>query len=126
MPNPDRVWTDDFQKRWIVLLDEATSFKDVSSAILRDFDEYAMADALKELRASTPEDWQTFRAGLTLERRKEFAGQEWAERWGHVLIPDVAIAIQQFDHVLAGASMPLGAFARRVLPAMRAAAPRLD
>jgi hypothetical protein len=32
-------------------------------------------------------DWQEFRRGLQAERDKRFAGEEWAEKYGEVLIP---------------------------------------
>lgn len=52
-------------------------------AVLRKWD---VPDAL----AQAPNDasWSEFRMGLDMESRGEFAGDEWAERFGCILIPE--------------------------------------
>jgi hypothetical protein len=42
---------------------------------------------LGEIEMNTQEDFNEFRAGLLLERRKEFAGEAWAKKYASIALP---------------------------------------
>lgn len=54
-----------------------------------------VVDAVPVVAAMTEADFQAFRKGLKSERRGKFAGEEWAERFGAVLMPLPMMTITQ-------------------------------
>jgi len=66
-------------------------------------------DAAKQIAAM--KDWpayQEFRRGLQAEREKRFAGEEWAKRYGAILVPANAIRASELSracHVPWGAAL---------------------
>jgi hypothetical protein len=64
--------------------------------------------------AAMNDDWAAynkFRRGLQAEREKRFAGEEWAEKFGAILIPGNAIRATQLSRSL---QVPWGAAVIRV------------
>lgn len=58
-------------------------------ALLRDpIHRECAPDALAAAEAMRDDDWPVFEEGLRKERRKKFAGAEWCERFGAIVIPD--------------------------------------
>lgn len=51
-------------------------------------------DALAAAPTSDSE-FAEWRAGLEQERRGQFAGEEWCERWGTVLIPELMMRVTE-------------------------------
>jgi hypothetical protein len=45
-------------------------------------------DALAVARGLSPEDWTAWRLGLSLERRRKFAGEDWAKQFGAIVMPE--------------------------------------
>ena len=45
-------------------------------------------DAIAAVEAMDEEAFKQFREGLVLERKKEFAGEGWAERFAVIIIPE--------------------------------------
>ena len=56
-------------------------------------------------------DYQEFREGMQRERDKRFAGEEWAERFGAILVPENAIRATQLSRQL---HVPWGAALMRI------------
>ena len=50
-------------------------------------------DAFKVIREMKAEDFGTFIKGLRKERKGEFAGEEWAEKYGAVLMPEILMRV---------------------------------
>jgi len=67
-------------------LDAAANRKRLVS-YLQAWQEFA-PDARAIVKAMTERDFDEWRAGLTKERSGEFAGEEWARRFGVVLMPE--------------------------------------
>lgn len=45
-------------------------------------------DALHAAEQMKANEWDGFQRGLKAERRKKFAGDAWAEKWGVILMPE--------------------------------------
>ena len=50
-------------------------------------------DAFKVTRDMKAEDFGAFIKGLRKERKSEFAGEEWAEKYGAVLMPEILMKV---------------------------------
>lgn len=50
-------------------------------------------DAFKITRDMKAEDFGVWRRGLSKERKGEFAGEEWAEKYGAVLMPEILMKV---------------------------------
>lgn len=99
-----KLWTDELPGAWRDTIDAATSFGDLRKRIERDY-RWLVPDALAVVKAASEDEWEPFRAGLDKERRREFAGAAWGERWMVLLLPDVLIAL--FERVPKHSSMPV-------------------
>ena len=55
-------------------------------ALVEDYCQLAL-DAWPIAQALTDDEFQAFRAGLKKERRGQFAGHDWATRFGAILLP---------------------------------------
>ncbi len=74
-------------------LDKCETLGDLQT-LVREFAELAV-DAMVVVNAMTEDDWPEFRVGLTMERLGEFAGDEWAARFGAILMPLPMMTITQ-------------------------------
>lgn len=50
-------------------------------------------DAFKITRDMKADDFGSWRRGLVKERKGEFAGEEWAEKYGAVLMPEILMKV---------------------------------
>ncbi len=68
-------------------------------ALCEDWKELA-PDALRVASSMTLEDFEDFRAGLKKERRGEFAGEIFAEKYSDITMPAIMFKVQMFaqDH----------------------------
>jgi hypothetical protein len=77
--------TDDPAPSWNAGLDGAGSLKELR-AFVRGWPTLA-PDAIAAARAMKAADWDDWRRGLASERKGEFAGEAWADKFGALLIP---------------------------------------
>ena len=49
------------------------------------------ADAIEQADAMTADQWDEFQIGLRAERKGRFAGEEWARKYGAILMPGAMI-----------------------------------
>lgn len=59
---------------------------------LRGWDSLA-ADAYKIAAKMTPQDFREFRAGLKMERKGEWAGEKFQEKFASILMPEVLFKV---------------------------------
>lgn len=71
--------------------------------------EWAAPDALAA--APSQDEWDEFKRGLRSERRKQFAGEAWAERFGAILLPE---RMMRVSRVAAEFGVPWGLAYRRM------------
>lgn len=72
----------------------AVSAADTLEKLLAAMDEFrSVADDARKAAPQTPRDFETFRKGWLSEKSGEFAGLEWAERFGAVLLPEVLMRV---------------------------------
>lgn len=74
-----------------VAIDRAASIRDLREAVQK-FRRFAN-DACKVVSKMDDEGWRAFKKGLRLERKGKFAGEDWAEKYGAVLMPEVMFRI---------------------------------
>jgi hypothetical protein len=72
-------------------IDAALTPEDLRSALLAW--KNLAADALAVAETMTAEDFEVFRAGLRKERKGRFAGDEWAIKYGAILMPEVMFKV---------------------------------
>jgi hypothetical protein len=48
-------------------------------------------DAIAVVQAMKKDEWEEFHEGIKSERRGVFAGEEWVERYGAVLMPELML-----------------------------------
>ena len=77
---------DTTEKDWARGVDAAETKVDLL-ALCEEWHPYA-SDAKGVVLSMTPNEWTLWRAGLALERSRVFAGQEFAERFGAILLPE--------------------------------------
>lgn len=88
---PRITYTSDQPAEYGKALDGAKSLPELV-AILKDWESLA-ADALAIGLQMTEADFQEWKAGLVLERKGEFAGEEYAEKYGALNLPEVLIKV---------------------------------
>jgi hypothetical protein len=99
------VWSEELGEAWRDPVDSATSFRELQEIIESEWKPIA-ADALYDVSRSSEDEWDDFKRGLELEHKREFAGDEWARRWGRILLPDVVLQVVMATGSV-GASMPV-------------------
>lgn len=70
---------------------EAETLADLRTAV-KSFELVAW-DAVDIINAMTPQQFKSFRRGLLKERKQEFAGTAWAEKFAAVLIPETMMRV---------------------------------
>jgi len=75
------------EQDWVRAVDEAATLADLRELTLAW--EPFVPDAKAVAYGMTEDDWLAFRLGLSLERKAQFAGAEWAARFGYILQPAV-------------------------------------
>jgi hypothetical protein len=75
-------------------VDDISSASDLKSLrdIIERWSNFAQ-DAWVIVRDMPEEDFEPFRKGLRAERRGKFAGEEWSDRFGSILLPEVMIKV---------------------------------
>lgn len=72
-------------------LDDAKSLHDLRSVVAA-YRRFA-DDAHGIVSQMEDGEWQTFKKGLRLERKGKFAGDDWAKKYGAVLMPEIMLHI---------------------------------
>lgn len=78
--------TDDPAKEYVADLDRVTNLQELRK-LLRDWKPFVGKDAIDAAKAMDDADFTDFRDGLVLERKKKYAGDEWATKFGAIIIP---------------------------------------
>jgi len=88
MSEPKRInyVTDDPAAAYNAGLDRAAN-REALRSFLNEWPTLAPDARVAARRIKTPEDWAAWRRGLEMERRGEFAGEEWARRFGEITMP---------------------------------------
>lgn len=74
---------------------KALTDADTLPKLVKTLDEWerVAADARKVVHSMTAEDFATWRDGLAKERKGDFAGEEWALKYGVVTMPEVLFKV---------------------------------
>jgi hypothetical protein len=80
--------TEDPASRYVKSLSACRSRADLLALLREPIHRECAPDALAAAEEMRDEDWPEFEEGLRKERRKQFAGEEWCDRFGAIAIPD--------------------------------------
>ena len=87
----DITWLSDFHREYTDELDQCTTLAALKAFLdrWRSFapDAYAVRERIGELT------FIQFRKGLLSERAERYAGDEWAEKYGNIVMPDLFIHV---------------------------------
>lgn len=78
-------YADDSPARYVKDLDGASSVSELQEALARW--PILAADAIEQADAMSGDDWDEFTIGKNAERKGRFAGEEWARKYGAILMP---------------------------------------
>ena len=78
------------------MLDEADTLEKLVKGVT-DFKLIAN-DALKKVSTMDQAAFEDFRGGLAMERKRKFAGEEWNDKYGEIIIPSVIMAVAVVAH----------------------------
>lgn len=78
--------TEDPTKKYVADLNRVTNLQELRK-LLRDWKPFVGDDAIAVAKEMDEADFTDFRDGLDLERKKKYAGDEWATKFGGIIIP---------------------------------------